>query len=382
MVQEQELFLDWLCSEVIEKENIELFILAGDIFDVPHPPTDAIALFSRFLIKLKENKNLKTLIIPGNHDSSRFFDSIAPLIEDENIIIKTKFDDYKSPLKFNNEVMIHALPYFKWSDLLNIKSELSLDNDDELHIFKQFIKKFSTLKNNTQKNILVAHHVFGDFLPAGSEQGLHLSGINSLPLNLFEDHFDILCLGHIHRHQVLRKENPLSIYSGAPMPFRFSEKGKKTVTIYNLSDEIKYEQKEIPFFRDVCSITCEESNWKKTVESNLEDLNTNHLTAYLEIVLKLEHPNAELVESIKEYLKNKDIELINFKTNLQTLQESAQQQQLDIDDLSTERLFELFYLNKFGEQKEVPEEIKNDFTALLQECRNINNLTNEGDFSQ
>ena len=44
-------------------------ILAGDIYDKPVPPAEAVELFDEFLVDLSR-RGLQTFIISGNHDSA------------------------------------------------------------------------------------------------------------------------------------------------------------------------------------------------------------------------------------------------------------------------------------------------------------------------
>ena len=49
--EEHQAFLSWLL-EVIETENIDVLIVAGDIFDTGTPPNYALELYYNFLTKL------------------------------------------------------------------------------------------------------------------------------------------------------------------------------------------------------------------------------------------------------------------------------------------------------------------------------------------
>ena len=45
LAQSQEMFLNWLHSEVIAQTKPDLLVVAGDIYDRGVPPTEAIELF-------------------------------------------------------------------------------------------------------------------------------------------------------------------------------------------------------------------------------------------------------------------------------------------------------------------------------------------------
>ena len=56
--EEHKAFLAWLL-ETIEKEQINLLIVAGDIFDTTTPPNYALEMYYNFLIKLSQSKFCK-----------------------------------------------------------------------------------------------------------------------------------------------------------------------------------------------------------------------------------------------------------------------------------------------------------------------------------
>ena len=68
--REHQVFLDWLCY-VIKERNIDLLLIAGDVFDSPNPSAEAQKMFYSFLTRITcENKDLQVIITAGNHDSA------------------------------------------------------------------------------------------------------------------------------------------------------------------------------------------------------------------------------------------------------------------------------------------------------------------------
>ena len=66
--EEHTAFLSWL-YETIQKESIDVLIVAGDIFDTGNPSNYALELYYNFLKELFTLKNLRVIITAGNHDS-------------------------------------------------------------------------------------------------------------------------------------------------------------------------------------------------------------------------------------------------------------------------------------------------------------------------
>ena len=54
--------------DIIDREEPDAVILAGDIYDKPVPPAEAVQLFDDFLYNLTR-RDLQIFVISGNHDS-------------------------------------------------------------------------------------------------------------------------------------------------------------------------------------------------------------------------------------------------------------------------------------------------------------------------
>ena len=74
------------------------------------------------------------------------------------------------------------------------------------------------------------------------------------------------------------------------------------------------------------------------------------------------------VDEIKKTLEEKNYELLSFKPVFISEQAPVKDKN-KIFELSTQDLFKEFYLTKFSEEKEVPEDILSDFNQLLEKAR-------------
>ena len=67
-LEEQAQFLDEL-AEIVEKEKIDVVLMAGDAFDTVNPPAAAEQLFYESLSRLSNRGKRPVMVISGNHDS-------------------------------------------------------------------------------------------------------------------------------------------------------------------------------------------------------------------------------------------------------------------------------------------------------------------------
>ena len=82
--KEFENFFNWLKNTIIEEKS-ESLVVAGDIFDTANPPTEAKAMYIKFLASLIGSDCRNIIIVGGNHDSGSLLDSEKPLLEYLNI---------------------------------------------------------------------------------------------------------------------------------------------------------------------------------------------------------------------------------------------------------------------------------------------------------
>ena len=77
-LEEQVTVLDEIVS-IVERENIDIVLIAGDCFDQINPSTEAIQLFYATLFRLSRNGQTCIFVVSGNHDSPERIDAPSPL---------------------------------------------------------------------------------------------------------------------------------------------------------------------------------------------------------------------------------------------------------------------------------------------------------------
>lgn len=422
-VEEHTLFLQWLISE-IKKQKAEVLVIAGDIFDTPIPTTTSLTIFFQFLKELEElsifNKGplQKVLILAGNHDSARLLESPRPFLNSDFIKVVGSLRPPESLMpeaikKWQNEYIVNLesngdgfsfclLPFFRTREimdnpwlrehlestgktydinetlLLSLKIFLNqLHNSPEESAKKETLKKpwsSEISKTSNHKKILVSHHLFGSFMTAGSEQSVALSGLDSIPISLFED-WNLLLLGHIHKPQVV-KNKPLAVYCGSPIPMRFSESNKKQVMIYEWDkseDTFIKSPTEIPIFRPLIRVKTNKDSFKEDILKALspytgEKIQTESpLNAFLEV--SIQSFSSLILQEIRDFISDLPVELLNYYG--EALQEASEENKKDVNistltGKSTKELFQLF-LEQHEVEEDKKEELTKNFSQLLQE---------------
>lgn len=375
-LEEQSHFLNWLI-EVIIQEQVHAILVCGDIFDSPRPSDQALRLYFEFLEQFKTKTQAKLYIISGNHDSGQFLEAPNPLIDSKRIEVYGGLNPEEKNLPLSTlehpsgeKVDITFLPYFRSIDL-DMYAKNHLNPETENTSLQVLEKLLECRTNSDHKQILMAHHLFGSFQPAGSEQGLHLTGLDTIPLHFLKQRFDYVALGHIHKAQNVQNKNPTIRYAGSPLAFRFSENRNKSLTLITVPS-LDYSEIEIPSFRSLKDISAQEHNLEAIIQEQLKCVQTPYdLNELWDLKIHLTTPSSGLADLARSLIEKYPVEIVHFQTVFQAeqLSDESTQNQQNLTGLTTEKLFELYYESKFPDQKEMPDELRQEFLRLLQLMR-------------
>lgn len=424
---EHQLFLDWLLEKIKELQA-DILIISGDIFDTPNPPHRSLRQFYHFLDQAVKDTQVSIYAIGGNHDSGQLLEATNPLMEKERVHIVGPFhyqqiDQHFFTYKKNDiQLSLCLFPFFRTIDFERLSIEANQNNtgpgDSEqiLSAIETFFQAYQQYhqQHKNDYSLLVAHHLFGSFMPSGSEQGLNLSGLESIPLSSLKNYFDYVALGHIHRPQILKSANPIAIYPGSPLPMRFSEvsetssKEVRLVTIEKAEKDkaIEHSSIPVPFFRPLLQYeghyNCDEgedfedSPFIKGLVKKIETLLPVILEspvrpAWLECKLWLQRPQGELYERTMEALRKNfgkvasQIECVQFQSLFKSTGPDQLEREADgpessyAHSITTEELFERFYQQKYPQQANPPREVIEDFNEALNLIRQTQGNALPGD---
>ena len=223
LIEDQKYILDQILK-IIEKENVDGVLIAGDVYDKSIPSEAATNLLDYFLCKLSES-GVQTFMISGNHDSDDRLNYGSNLFEANQIYISALYHgtlDKRTVTDEYGEVNVYLLPFVKASQVRHFYPEETIDSyDDAVRV----ILKHADM-DVTQRNVIVAHQ----FVTGQSEDpalgGSEGAGTQSVGLvekigyDCF-DGFDYVALGHIHSPQRVGRDQVR--YSGSPLKYSLSE---------------------------------------------------------------------------------------------------------------------------------------------------------------
>ena len=238
LIEDQRYILDRIL-EIVDKNNIDGVLIAGDVYDRAIPSEAATNLLDYFLKSLAE-RNVKTFMISGNHDSDDRLNYGSSLFAANQIYISAQFKGslYKQTVNDEfGEVNIYLLPFVKASQVRHFYPEEKIENYDAA---VRTILKHTDI-DYEKRNVIVAHQFIagkGTDPELGGSEGagtLSVGLVEKISYDCF-DGFDYAALGHIHSPQSVGREEVR--YSGSPLKYSLSEvNNDKSVPMITLGDK-------------------------------------------------------------------------------------------------------------------------------------------------
>ena len=254
-LEEQGQFLDFLLS-VIETEQVDILIIAGDIFDTANPPRAAEQLYYNFLTRLYAMGHCEAVVIGGNHDSAPHLDAPSSVLSTLRIhVIGAMPDDPADALfrfeKNGNHLCVAAVPFLRDRDVRRAIEGESFDAMEArtkagiLHTYDA-IAELAVAAPPPNEILLATGHLtaVGGSL-SDSERSIHIGNLGSISAAQFNPAFDYVALGHLHHPQAVGGCEHIR-YSGSPIPLSFSESAQKELRLLSIDDSHQLHHKAIP----------------------------------------------------------------------------------------------------------------------------------------
>ena len=218
--------------DIIHQQRPDAVLIAGDIYDKPVPPAEAVQLFDDFLVQLAQD-NIQVFVISGNHDSPERIAFGGRLMDPSGIHLSPVFQGTLSPIPLEDPwgtVWFYLLPFLKPA---HVRSRLSRE---DIHTYDEAIDAvLSQLTlDPTQRHVLVTHQFVTGANRCDSEE-LSLGGADNVDAARFAA-FDYVALGHLHGPQCVGRDTVR--YCGTPLKYSFSEvHHHKSVTVVDLEEK-------------------------------------------------------------------------------------------------------------------------------------------------
>lgn len=229
MLEDQTYILEQIL-EIAVREQVEVMLIAGDVYDRSTPAAEAVGLLDAFLTKTL-SCGIRTIMISGNHDSPQRLGFAGRILEKQGLHIAGTYEGEAKKVTLKDrygEVTFLCIPYCR-------PDTLGASSCEEAVAEILAREKIDSRK----RNVLVTHYFVtdGGRSPrlSDSETMVHVGGLDNIEASLLSE-FDYVALGHIHKPQQIG-DRPV-FYSGSPLKYSFSEtKYDKSVNIITLREK-------------------------------------------------------------------------------------------------------------------------------------------------
>mgnify|MGYP001008145666 FL=1 len=332
MLEDQIYILNKIIN-IIDEQKPKAIILAGDIYDKPIPPAEAVEIFDDFLYKLSK-RNLYVFIISGNHDSAERIAFGSRLFDKSGIYLSPVYNGKILPIPVDDEcgdINFYMLPFIK---PVHVRRFFP---DAEVYTYTDALSTvISDMHIDTaQKNILITHQFVTGSSRTESED-ISVGGSDNVDADIFND-FDYVALGHIHRSQCCDSE--YIRYCGTPLKYSFSEsKDIKSITMLDIKEKGNIKLDFIPLtpLRDMVEI---KGSYNELMLKSFYE-NTSLTDDYVHITLTDEEDIPDVITKLRVVYKN----IMKLDYDNQRTKKSSEINLInDMDSKSPLELFDTFY---------------------------------------
>ena len=352
-------------AELAKTENVDLIIVAGDIYDSKNPGAAAESAVYEFFLNTG-TAGIRSVVIAGNHDSPSRLDAISHLLKLTNVHLvghpQVAGQGGVFDLALNGEVArVAALPFISERRIVKVAELLESDPGQWLEKYqggvRRLIQNLSRGFSTDTVNLLVMHGTMNGATLSNSEYTFHCTDTYALQADILPDRANYVALGHIHKPQPIQgyPENA-GRYSGSILQLDFGEQGD-TKHVYIVE---AHPGKPTELLK---AVPLQSGKRLKRLSMDVDGLERRahefDYDGWLKLNLKLERPRPGLKDRIRADFPNVlsiDIELPETETS---------EEEVDLEGMDLLEAYARYYEEKRGQ--DVPIDVQDAFRDLLED---------------
>ena len=294
-------------TQTARDEDVDVVLVAGDLFETAAPSPRAQGLVMRALLALREGGR-QVVAIAGNHDNATLLDSVYRPVLGElglHVLGTPKAPAVGGTLQLTTRggehVAVAAMPFLSQRYavraaelLLHEQAEHALDYARRVAAIVGMLTEHFTPDS---VNVVMAHATLLGGRRGGGERDVQTVLEYAVPSSIFPASAHYAALGHLHRQQEIPAPCP-AFYSGSPLAIDFGEEANEPGALIVTAE---------PGHRaDARRVDVQGGRTLKTLRGSLDqviDEGERSGDAYLRVVLA-EQARAGLGDLVREKLPN------------------------------------------------------------------------------
>jgi exonuclease SbcD len=326
--EEFEAFLIWL-ARLIQKEQIDVLLVAGDIFDTSTPSNRTQELYYQFLNIVTAIPGLQVIITAGNHDSPTLINAPQELLKHLHIHVFGSIpeDPENEILVINDDqgrpsLIVCVVPYLRDRDIRLSKPGESIEDktrklEKGVQEHYQHVVGIAKAKRDELGGyipIVATGHLFvsgGKTVEGDGVRELYVGNLARIRAENLCDGIDYLALGHLHVPQIVSGKDTMR-YCGSPIALGFGDAGQqKQVVIVDFgSGEPVIRIVPVPKFRDIRTLKGDIS----TVENEIRTLLKLDHPVWIEVIFSGTLSASTVQAHLRELTDGTNVEIIRTKS--------------------------------------------------------------------
>ncbi|WP_414046497.1 exonuclease SbcCD subunit D [Macrococcus equi] len=220
LLEDQREVLNQLINR-IDEEQIDVLVIAGDIYDRSIPSKEAMQVYESFLLAVNIERKIPVLAVSGNHDGAERLGHAKSYFKNFRYYLSTAIEDGLNPVEIEG-VNFYLIPYIEpaYARMYFQDEEIRTHQDT----YQRIVELITEQLDQHKTNILVSHLFVAGGSETESERELVIGTVENVNRYLF-DVFDYTLLGHLHTPDAIRDDKVF--YSGSIMRYSFSEIGQR-----------------------------------------------------------------------------------------------------------------------------------------------------------
>lgn len=271
--EEQVAVLNEIC-ETADREEVDLVLIAGDLFDHQNPSIESTELFFKTLRRLSADGKRAVVAIAGNHDSPERIAAPDPLARACGIVLAGYPDGIVSPFETERGVkLLRSEPGFVELQLPGVDYPVRLlltpyanevrlrkflgEGDPAVALRQILSQTWDRLaKGYCDKkgvNLLMTHLYIvpelGELEPESEDERsiVSLGGAEAIYASSIPSEIQYVALGHIHKYWPVSLSPAPVVFCSSPLCYSFSEAGQtKYVVVGKLKPGAPAQYEKIP----------------------------------------------------------------------------------------------------------------------------------------
>ncbi|MEP6759089.1 MAG: exonuclease SbcCD subunit D [Actinomycetota bacterium] len=221
-------------ARIADDEQVDLVLVAGDVFDRASPPVESLSLGLGALLRLATGRPV--VVVAGNHDSPELFDALAPLLRTRGVhaigAIRSPDDGgVLGPDVLGVPAVVAGFPFLREGRVVDFMAETG-------RWYGQYAEKIAAITAAYNEALiaragadlvplLVAHFMVNGVRVSRSERELHIGDAYAATAQSIPAGPQYVALGHIHAPQSVPGAAVPAEYAGSLLSLDFGEAGER-----------------------------------------------------------------------------------------------------------------------------------------------------------